>query len=571
MNNELKAIQMDNRDERAHLASTTESVDTLAWFSADLDPVVLLAMVRNPLFNRYMFDRMPFKLQKKSGKDEFWIWSDIMEALLGSKVVTLEEKEGFIKLLKRERDKLPPKSTYCPIPWNHLGIMTNGDIRMCCQMIYPPFGRTKVNVKDGKKIDDVRNLPILKQVRKSMLEGKKHDLCKLCWDEEKFGGRSKRIHQSEVYSKLTPLITDATKKSGEIDVEKIPLNYYDLRLGNKCNLKCRSCGPTESDLWLEDIKSLGDKDMSYYGVKDYKLKEVSGLMTIDSTDFDWPQATNFLEQILDNKQNIDRLYFTGGEPSVNIPHIQFLQKLSAEGVAGNIYLEYNSNGISLPDRLLNLWKEFDGVGIGFSIDAIEERYEYLRFPGRWYKFLNTIKKIDKFITTENLSNFTASLAPTTSIYNLIHMIELNKFVWTTPSWFSNYIPMHVLEHPDYMNPKIFPFKAKKKINGIYEQFFATVEDEYIDKIEDKQAKEYSYNSVGTLKHLLEYIQEDVPNQREMLIDFYEKTEIMDRVRKQNWETTFPELSILNIPEFRKTNFTQGPYSNPGTNEILVSG
>ena len=53
--------------------------------------------------------------------------------------------------------------------------------------------------------------------------------------------------------------------------------------------------------------------------------------------------------------------------------------------------------------------------------------------------------------------------------------------------------------------------------------------------------------------------------------FYEKTEIMDRVRKQNWETTFPELSILNIPEFRKTNFTQGPYSNPGTNEILVAG
>ena len=109
--------------------------------------------------------------------------------------------------------------------------MTNGDIRMCCQMIYPPFGRTKVNVKDVKKIDDVRNLPVLKQVRKSMLEGKKHALCKLCWDEEKFGGRSKRTHQAEVYKELTPLIVDATTKNGEVDVKKIPLNYYDLRLG----------------------------------------------------------------------------------------------------------------------------------------------------------------------------------------------------------------------------------------------------------------------------------------------------------------------------------------------------
>ena len=59
MNNELKAIKMENRDERAHLATTTKHVDTLAWFSGDLDPVVLLAMVRNPLFDRHMFTRSP--------------------------------------------------------------------------------------------------------------------------------------------------------------------------------------------------------------------------------------------------------------------------------------------------------------------------------------------------------------------------------------------------------------------------------------------------------------------------------------------------------------------------------
>ena len=135
------------------------------------------------------------------------------------------------------------------------------------------------------------------------------------------------------------------------------------------------------------------------------------------------------------------------------------------------------------------------------------------------------------------------------------MIELNKFVWTTPSWFSNYIPMHVLEHPDYMNPKIFPEDAKKKINEIYEQFFATVEKDYIDKIKDKEAKRYSLDSVDTLKHLLNFVQEDVPNQRKLLIDFYEKTEIMDRIRKQDWQVTFPELSILNIPQFRVVNFT----------------
>ena len=30
---------------------------------------------------------------------------------------------------------------------------------------------------------------------------------------------------------------------------------------------------------------------------------------------------------------------------------------------------------------------------------------------------------------------------------------------------------------------------------------------------------------------------------------------MDRIRKQDWQVTFPELSILNIPQFRVVNFT----------------
>ena len=82
------------------------------------------------------------------------------------------------------------KDAFCPIPWNHLGTMTNGDIRICCQMIYEPFGLLNVNVKNIKNID-VRNLPVIKQVRKEMLEGKKSDLCKLCWTEEKNNLKSK--------------------------------------------------------------------------------------------------------------------------------------------------------------------------------------------------------------------------------------------------------------------------------------------------------------------------------------------------------------------------------------------
>ena len=32
-------------------------------------------------------------------------------------------------------------NTLCPIPWNHIGIQQNGDLRQCCQMIANPNGK----------------------------------------------------------------------------------------------------------------------------------------------------------------------------------------------------------------------------------------------------------------------------------------------------------------------------------------------------------------------------------------------------------------------------------------------
>ena len=47
----------------------------------------------------------------------------------------------------------------------------------------------------------------------------------------------------------------------------------------------------------------------------------------------------------------------------------------------------------MPERLLNLWQYFGSVGIGFSIDATENHFEYIRYPGKWSKFIRTVKKI----------------------------------------------------------------------------------------------------------------------------------------------------------------------------------
>lgn len=68
--------------------------------------------------------------------------------------------------------------TLCPIPWNHLGIQQNGDIRQCCQMIENPYGKI---IDDGvaAKFDPatVEALRSFKSLRRSMMVGAKSAAC----------------------------------------------------------------------------------------------------------------------------------------------------------------------------------------------------------------------------------------------------------------------------------------------------------------------------------------------------------------------------------------------------------
>ena len=147
----------------------------------------------------------------------------------------------------------------CPLPWNHLMIQQNGDFRLCCQTVAPPFARptnedgTVMNIKSNT-IDDARNSELHNRVRSQMLAGEEPPECKLCWDEEKIGLNSKRMHMLKEY----PI-------DKIIDINPLPLKYIDIRFGNLCNLKCRSCGPSDSSLWYDDhVELSGSKEFNFY-------------------------------------------------------------------------------------------------------------------------------------------------------------------------------------------------------------------------------------------------------------------------------------------------------------------
>lgn len=527
MNQELKSINMEDRNERSYLAENTLNLETLLWFIPDTESMVRLSVVKNPLFNREIYQKLncsEYVIKKQLLKIDF---------------LSTAEKAKIQKEIDDSKEKNKILDSFCSIPWNHLSIMTNGDVRMCCQMITGTFGKLGVNVKENKNVSEIRNNPKINIVRKQMLQGIKPKLCNLCWIEEENNIKSKRLDQNNIYNNIFDKAIKYTNKDGSIDTSKFPLTYLDLRLGNKCNLSCRSCGPTDSSNWYEESYKLSEtKEVNYYNDKVYKLEIKDGKVVIDTDDFDWPKKSNFLEQVLDNVKYIDRLYFTGGEPTLNMPHVAFLEELVKRKIGKNIYIEYNSNGTTISNNIINLWKNFNGIGIGFSIDGTKKRFEYLRYPGKWNKFLRTINTLDK--NYKDFNKLEIQLAPTISIFNIIHLLDIYKFVFQeTPDWFLKYIPVHVLEGPDYMCAKIIPQIGKEKINKMYIDYIENI-DSVLDNNSVKN-KKYKEEAIKSLTNINSYLNNSMESSKNLIDIFYQKTDVIDKMRKQSWKKTFPEL------------------------------
>ena len=142
--------------------------------------------------------------------------------------------------------------TFCPIPWNFQAVRNNGDIRVCCQANVTE-NQGVVRHKDGTPYNagkhsmaQARNAPLMKIMRKNMLNGVWSDECTRCRQEEEVGLNSRRQYENQQWKYDIKDAQRVTKEDGSIDTEEAPAVYYDLRFGNLCNLQCRMCGPTDS-------------------------------------------------------------------------------------------------------------------------------------------------------------------------------------------------------------------------------------------------------------------------------------------------------------------------------------
>lgn len=378
---------------------------------------------------------------------------------------------------------------FCPIPWIFQAVRSNGDLRVCCQANVTK-NKGVIRKEDGTafnagldNLEEARNAELMKTIRSNMLRGIWSEECQRCKKEEENGLVSRRQYEGAHWNyKIIDALKD-TKRDGSINVEKTPLRYYDLRFGNFCNLKCRMCGPSDSNAWFEDWIKLTGKNT---------FNDTSGEITIDNVNgklcasgFDWPNSEGFWQQLEQNAHNIEHVYFAGGEPMLIERHYNFLQKCIDLDVAKNITVEYNTNMSTLPPRVAKLWESFKRVRVGASIDGMGKMLEYQRYPAKWEKLYKNL------VTLENMpENIQSWFAFTVTAYNVFHMVDFMKWK-LKDSGFKNIngtrlkpiISHHVAHNPEHLNVRVLPPELKAIATSKFDEFVDWVkENNYPDHV-----------------------------------------------------------------------------------------
>jgi MoaA/NifB/PqqE/SkfB family radical SAM enzyme len=415
--------------------------------------------------------------------------------------------------------------TFCPLPFIHLATRPNGDVRVCCTANASGAGiddnkgaglvtedGVNMNLREHT-IEQIWNSKFMRDTRLQLLTDQVPTSCTKCFQEEASGITSKRQWETEVWDEQLDIdgIVNSITDDGSLPVS-IP--YFDLRLGNLCQLKCVMCSPHDSSSWIKDWK------LQYPKYKSIELKQDQGW---DSKyDYTWYQKGSFLDTMKEQAQFIKELYFAGGEPLLIPEHYKILQFMVDTGNAGNCMLRYNSNGLELPDKLLELWSHFKEVRFNFSIDAIGEKNHYIRYPSDWETIVQNLHILDN--TPDNII---VNIACAVQLLNIMYLPELAK--WKLAQNFKKVhmhpktngdVGTHLVYFPSYLNIRVLPTELKE--------------------LAAKNIREFTDNSrwLGFIDYMM---QEDWSSKLPSTIEYLETC---DTTRGTNFRLVFPELNTL---------------------------
>ena len=356
-----------------------------------------------------------------------------------------------------------PHNQFCVLPWISLEASPIGTVRPCC------LADDEIINNAGEKFSlltanfaDIQNSNSMRNLREQFLEGKQPQTCRKCWNEERAGRTSKRMHTLD---RLKHVVQDT-----EWTTDAKPLVFLDLKLGNICNLKCRICGSWSSSQFASEEIQFTPREQQ---------KETYAYQMLRAGA--WPRENElFWNQIDQHLADIRYIEFTGGEPFMIQEHFDMLQGIVDRGIADQVEIHYNTNGTHYPEKAESIWRHFKTVEIAFSLDDVGARFEYQRSNAVWTE---VCENLDRFRDLKEIHpNIQLQVCTTVNVFNVRYLGDIAAWLEQNRDSFS-FVYWNIMHDAWYFSIATLPDAAKAEISQ-YLQSFDTIYRSEIDGIID---------------------------------------------------------------------------------------
>jgi len=350
-------------------------------------------------------------------------------------------------------------STFCIMPFTHIDTKTTGELKFCCRSL-PLY-----NIKDMSLLE-VWNSEIYRRVRKQVLSSERPQECQECWYLEDNNVRSMRQRQNILkceYGDHLKVLDDLREDYSMPD----KIMSIELKLNNMCNLKCRMCHPLDSIQWVKDWPLIADlqehNEWTYNNVRDYNLAEKPYLC-------EWENHPSFFEDLENITDNLETIWFAGGEPLVDPMHYMILDKIKDR--AENIKLQYATNLTRLSFRgksLFDYWKHFKAVLLSISFDGLYDVFDYIRTNSNFESVMKNINIVKDTAKREGL-DITPVAACTFQAYNIFDLPKMFKFLIENQIW----IHTHRVMWPNFLSCQVLPKELKEIVTKDINKFISEI-------------------------------------------------------------------------------------------------
>lgn len=391
--------------------------------------------------------------------------------------------------------KFKDNKAFCIAPWMHLQVEPSGDVQLCCASNWRhEFNQSLGNLNDSEPLE-IWNNDQYRYVRRNMMAGIQIPAyCGSCYQREAGGlSRTERQRFNEEFADSISLV-DNTHEDGTLDELKI--KYLEIRFNNLCNLKCRSCGPDWSSSWANEVGN--DKPLVYNDA--------------------W-------RKLIPHMDELQKVYFAGGEPLMTPEHYDFLEELSNTNT--DIELLYTSNftRLSLKDRhVMDYWPKFKVVNAGASIDHFDEYAGYVRTGSNYDEVIANVKEIK----AHGLHNVRTAVTTVYSLYNATRIGDLvirlfeDGVLTDINQWSLNMLVGPTYQMATHMPEHAYHIAMANTQKGIDYLIQRGEPTEKLDAVRTWLSGNYKYNE-------------------ELFREFVSYNERLDKIRNTSLHTLYSEL------------------------------